>query len=247
MISGIGDEDLCILGEGLLEFPGFWAAFLGWLAEGEDYEPGPDAFGVDGADADAAYEQLTDPSSWPVIHVPLQHGHFVSIVHRNFVEDEGVDYYLAHPDWARPAPLASIEGHYSGPGLAWSELVHIAGHPGEGRGVRDPNARLLLLLPILGDSAMPADAEVAVSTALAAIGAPPSMRTALARALLDHPFWTGETWYLQDPGPPSPGDSADGSSQIMICRGRHSPRAIPFQLSAVHAASLAEALGSAAS
>ncbi|MEU3559343.1 hypothetical protein [Kitasatospora sp. NPDC006786] len=238
------ENDPLAAGEDLLHLPGFWAAYLLWLAEGDDFEPEPALFGVDGADADAAYERLSNPAAWPVIRLPMQQGHNILIVHRNFTEDEGIDYYLAHPDWARPRSIASIEGHFAGPGLAWCELEHVALHPGDGPGITDPHARLLLLLPVLGDTDLPADATAAVADALAAIGTPSEATAALAETLLDHPFWDGETWYLEGAGSPLSGaGAASHTSRILLCGGTYSPRAIRFGLSPDQDARLADALG----
>ncbi|MGK4581995.1 hypothetical protein [Kitasatospora sp. HPMI-4] len=57
----------------------------------------------------------------------------------------------------------------------------------------EPHARLLLLLPVLGDADLSTDATETVAGALAAIGTPPEATAALAEALLDHPFWDGKT------------------------------------------------------
>ncbi|MDH6580386.1 hypothetical protein [Kitasatospora sp. MAP5-34] len=244
LIPGYEDDPLTA-GEKLPALPGFWAAYLLWLAEGEDFDPEPALFGADGADADAAYERLSDPAAWPVLRLPMRHGHTILIVYRNFPEDAGIDYYLAHPDWDRTAPLASIEGHFSGPGLAWRELAYIARHPGDGPGITDPHARLLLLLPILGDADMPTDATVIIAAALATIGTPPEARASLAEALLDHPFWDGETWYHEGAGSPLSGGAISGTSQVLHCGGTYSPRAARFRLSSDQDFRLADALGDA--
>ncbi|MFJ8474999.1 hypothetical protein [Kitasatospora sp. NPDC094011] len=240
LIPGYENDPLAI-GEELVHLPGFWAAYLLWLAEGEDLDPEPALFGADGADVDAAYERLSDPTAWPTIRLSMQHGHSVLIVHRNFVEDGGVDYYVAHPDWDRPRSLARIDGHFAGPGLAWCELVHVARHLGDGPGITDPDARLLLLLPILGDVDLPADATATVADALAAIGAPPESTAALAEALLDHPFWDGETWFFDGSSPLS-GASTD-LSRVLLCGGSYSPRGVRFGLAPDQDTRLAEALG----
>ncbi|HTJ69839.1 MAG TPA: hypothetical protein VL551_20045 [Actinospica sp.] len=242
MIPGLENEPL-VPGEELLGLPGFWAAYLLWLAEGEDYEPEPDALGVDAADADTAFERLTEPAAWPVIRVPLEQGHCISIVYRNFVEDEGIDYYLSHPEWDRIAALASLEGHFSGPGLAWRELIYVANRPGDGPGVTDPHARLLLLLPILGDDELSANAGATVGSALASVGVPAAARNELAEALLDHPYWGREKWYYPNSDPSLAGRSEADEGQILVCTGKHSPRAIPFTLSPNHRTLLARVLG----
>ncbi|WP_280695635.1 hypothetical protein [Kitasatospora sp. GP82] len=245
LIPGYEDNPLTT-GEELLTLPGFWAAYLLWLAEGEDFDPEPAQFGTDGADADAAYETLNDPGAWPVLRLPLEHGHTIQIVHRNLPDDAGIDFLLAHPDWARPGSLASIEGHFAGPGLAWRELTHLARHPGNGPGITDPRVRLLLLLPALGDADLPSDAAVTVASALAAIGTPPQVRATLAQALLDHPFWGSPAWYFEGAGSPLGGGSpATGVSRVLRCTGDHSPRTVRFGLSADQDTRLAEALGTA--
>ncbi|WP_159030172.1 hypothetical protein [Streptomyces pluripotens] len=134
VIPGYEDDPLAF-SEELLGLPGFWPAHLLWLAEGEDVDPEPGWFGVDGADTEEAYRTLTDPAAWPVLRLPLQRGHTVLIVYRNFPEDCGIDYYLTDPDWDRPRSLGSIEGHFAGPGLAWHELVYVARHPERGRAI----------------------------------------------------------------------------------------------------------------
>ncbi|MFE4973341.1 hypothetical protein ACFRAR_14650 [Kitasatospora sp. NPDC056651] len=245
LIPGYENEPLAT-GEELVHLPGFWAAYLLWLAEGEDLDPEPALFGADPADVDAAYERLSDPATWPVVRLPLRHGHSILVVHRNAAEDEGVDYYLAHPDWDRPRSLASTEGHFTGPGLAWRELVHIARHPGDGPGITDPDARLLLLLPVLGDADLPADAAATVTGALTATGTPPEAAATLAEALLDHPFWDGETWYFAGAAAPLGGAGTTAhTSRVLLCGGAHSPRGSRLGLSPDQEARLAEALGTA--
>lgn len=242
MIPGLENDPL-VPGEELLGLAGFWAAHLLWLAEGDDYDPEHDAFGVDAEDADDACQRLTDPATWPVIRVPLRHGHCISIVYRNFLEDEGIDYYLSHPEWDRVEELARLEGHFSGPGLAWRELLYVASHSGGEPGVTDPHSRLLLLLPILGDAALPADAGATVAAALASVGAPAGTRNELAGALLDHPYWDGENWYHQGSDSSPAGSSAADTGRILLCAGSYSPRATPFRLSPGHDSLLAQALG----
>ncbi|WP_405914755.1 hypothetical protein [Streptomyces sp. NBC_00728] len=74
LIDGYEDAPL-VAGEELLSLPGFWAAYLMWLCETEEDEPDPAWFGVDGADADAAYEALAEAERWPVFRIPFGEGH----------------------------------------------------------------------------------------------------------------------------------------------------------------------------
>ncbi|MGW7530579.1 hypothetical protein [Streptomyces sp. NPDC054783] len=83
-------------------------------------------------------------------------------------------------------------------------------------GVTDPHARLLLLLPVLGDAAVPEEAVTAVVEALVAQGAPEPSE-ALARHLLQgHPMWGAEDWWFDD------------DEQSWLCEGDHSPRKAPL-------------------
>ncbi|MFJ1753816.1 hypothetical protein [Kitasatospora sp. NPDC088134] len=226
--------------------PGFWAAYLLWLAEGEDFEPEPATFGADGADADAAHQRLSDPAARPVLRLPMQHGHSILIIHRNFAEDGGVDYYVAHPDRDRPRSLAGIEGHFAGPGLAWRELAHVARHSGNGPGSTDPDARRLFLPAVLGDVDLSADATATVARALASIGTPPEAAATPADALLDHSFWDGETWFFEGSSPLSGASTAPPTSAA--CCSAAAPTAPAASASGPYPdqdARLAEALGTA--
>ncbi|MGX1128143.1 hypothetical protein RKD49_000333 [Streptomyces glaucescens] len=71
-----------------------------------------------------------------------------------------------------------------GPGLSWAELVAAADSARSGGTTADPHAHLLLLLPALGDDAVP---ERAVDRLAAALGARMGVRTPrpLAAALLE--------------------------------------------------------------
>ncbi|MER6073644.1 hypothetical protein ABT187_33365 [Streptomyces sp. NPDC001817] len=96
LINGFENDPL-VAGEGLPALPGFWAACLLWLCQTEENDPEPAWFGVNAADADAAYEVLTDEKQWPVIRIPFGAGHTVVIVGRNFSEDEGTEYFKPTP------------------------------------------------------------------------------------------------------------------------------------------------------
>lgn len=166
------------------------------------------------------------------------------IVHRNFPDDPGTDYLITHPDWDRDVPLASLEGHFSGPGLSWPELIAVADSaPARAAGVRDPALRLLLLLPAFGDADVPvAEAVSRISGALTAVGVPESAAPEVAERLLDHPFWDGPTWATQGGSPLSGGTT--GPSPLAVCDGRYSPRILPPALGGIpaHGRALADAL-----
>ncbi|WP_405926190.1 hypothetical protein [Streptomyces sp. NBC_00035] len=234
--------------EELLGLAGFWPAYFlpGW--DGFIEEPG--LFGADEADVDAATEALYSAREvWPAYRIPLAGGHLLWIVHRNFPDDPGTDYLITHPDWDRDVPLASLEGHFSGPGLSWPELVAVADSaPARAEGVRDPALRLLLLLPAFGDADVPvAEAVSRISGALTAVGVPESAAPEVAERLLDHPFWDGPTWVTQGESPLSGGTT--GASPLAVCDGRYSPRVLPPALGGMpaHARALADALAGSGS
>jgi hypothetical protein len=120
-------------------------------------------------------------------------------VHYNSGEEfTTTDYFLTHPDWSQDLVLASDDEDRIGPGLCWPGLAALLETPPGAAGVTDPHARLLLLLPVLGDAAVPEEAVTAVIEALIAQGVPEPSE-ALARELLQgHPMWGAEEWWFDD-------------------------------------------------
>ncbi|MHC5907233.1 hypothetical protein ACVNF4_25575 [Streptomyces sp. S6] len=177
-----------------LALPGFWPAYL--ATSHQDIEE----FGADPADVDAACEALYDATeTWPTYRLPLPQGRTVWIVLANLPDDPGVDYVLTDPTHPAPRTLTSAEGPFTTPALPWPDLLAVVGAvpeaapgvtPGDDDGVRDPDHRLLLLLPAYSDPAPPDDALDRVTTALLKTGVPHATAPALAERLLD----TGTTW-----------------------------------------------------
>ena len=199
-------------GHPLLREPGFWPAHLADLSRGA----APEDFGSDAGDAGAMLERLHDPSAWPVFTVPLVGG-FAIVLHYNSGEEcTTTDYFLTHPDWSRDLVLASDDQDRIGPGLCWPELAALLNAPPGATGVTDPDARLLLLLPVLGGAAVPEEAVTAVGRALVAHGAPEGSRALAGRLLQGHPMWGAEAW------------SFDEDERSWICEGEHSPRRTPL-------------------
>ncbi|MEV5972240.1 hypothetical protein [Streptomyces sp. NPDC051921] len=223
LIEGYEDAPVAA-GEGLLELPGFWAAYLMWLSQTEDYDPVPEWFGVDGADADAACEALCDEARWPVFRIPFAGGHTAVVLGRNFPDDPETEYLITHSEWGRHGHLATVSGHQAGPGLPWRELHHIARTPDFNvPGVHTEYARLLLLLPALGDQDLPGDAAAVFSGALVRADVPAALAPSLAEALLtDHPLWDPAEWALPTASPLSGGQ--EPFRGILRCDGYLSPR-----------------------
>ncbi|MGP4092586.1 hypothetical protein [Streptomyces sp. KR55] len=229
--------------EHLIGRPGFWPAYFGMTWDGFTDEP--ELFGADTAEVDAAAAALYDTAEvWPAFRIPMAGGHLLWIVQRNLPDDSGTDYLITHPDWDRDAYLASLDGHCSGPGLSWTELLAVAESAPDGaQGVRDADVRLLLLLPAFGDAGIPVEEAVErISGALTAVGVSGDQAPALAELFLEHPFWDGPTWTVQGRSPLS-GSTAE-PSPLAICDGSHSPRTVPLALgiTADQERALAEAL-----
>ncbi|WP_146067900.1 hypothetical protein [Streptomyces sp. Ru72] len=199
-------DGLPLLGE-----PGFWAAHLVDPCEGVS----PEAFGVDAADAGAMLERLHDKSAWPVFEVPLEGG-FSIVLHYNSGEEyTSTDCFLVRPG-SSDAVLASTDQDRIGPGLCWPELAAILHAPDGAAGVTDSYARLLLLLPVLGDTGTPAEAVNVVAGALIAQGAPEGCAPLAQRLLGGHPMWGAQPW------------SFDREERSWLCDGEHSPRTVPL-------------------
>ncbi|MFC7331505.1 hypothetical protein [Marinactinospora rubrisoli] len=168
---------------GLLADPLFWPGHLASCvrdAAAEELLFGPEHLRAGHHDF---HLRLWQRGDWPVFTVPLAAGHRLHVVYRTIPEDSGIDYVVHHPDWDRAELIARVDGNFMGPGLSWPELAAAADAPGDG--ATGSHARLLLLLPALGDDAVPADAARRVAAALAArtaVAAPER----LATVLLDH-------------------------------------------------------------
>ncbi len=196
----------------LISEPGFRAAHLADLYQGLS----PEDLGADPADAGAMLERLHDKAAWPVFTVRLT-GDFAIVVHYTSGEEfTSTDYFLTHPEWFDSLVLAGDDQDRIGPGLCRPELAAVLHAPDGADGVTDPHARLLLLLPVLGDAGAPPEAVDLVVSALRAQGAPDGCEPLARRLLEGHPMWGAEAW------------SFDADEQSWICHGEHSPRKTPL-------------------
>ncbi|MET8469172.1 hypothetical protein ABZY90_11720 [Streptomyces sp. NPDC006422] len=194
------DEGPLAAGESLLTRPGFWSNYLLEISAGGTgaERPVPEWFGDDGADTEALSEILMDPEWWPVFRVPASSGPGIVVVYRNLVGDYGTDFLLFPEGQSVARRIAGGEGELSGTGLTWQDLLNIADNPAPGAaGVSDPDARLLLILPLLGDPDVAEGASARVSAALIAVGAPQSTASSTADHLLGRLMsraWHDPTW-----------------------------------------------------
>ncbi|WP_351234975.1 hypothetical protein [Streptomyces sp. NPDC002133] len=212
LIEGYNGGPL-VAGEPLAARPGFWSHHL-WGPCCRDAGAVPEWFGDDGADVDAMSEVLMDPERWPVFRVPVEGGYEAVVVYRNLVGDCGVDYLFTHPSWSTARQIASWEGDLVGDSLRWHELFRIVDSPSSiAEGIEDPAARLLLLLPLLTEHALPDEATARLTAALIAVGAPQDTAPITAQHLLEHSAgspWHDPTWgspLSGGSGPPSPAGS----------------------------------------
>lgn len=210
---------------GLLDDERFWPAFLHSLG-GSDTAVA--AFDVDPADVEEMLELLHRHEAWPVIPLSLNAGHVLYILFRNFPGEGGWDYLLTGPEIEEPITAASLDGHFQGPAMSWTELVTAARRHDEGPG---PAERLLLLLPAaVGDTDTPPEARDLVAAAVTAVGARDHQDTVAAELLAAHKrFWGTCTWRDRE--------------GIRLCAGGHSIRnpAEPRE----HLQSLSQAFASA--
>ncbi|WP_051798230.1 hypothetical protein [Catenuloplanes japonicus] len=189
----------------------FWPAFLHTVGGSAS---APHAFGIDPADLNDVIDTFLNENEWPVFSLRLAGAGRVHIIMRNFPDDGGVDYVLA-PGTGRDAiPLATMDGHFRGPALAWPELIAAAHQLDTDH---TPAERLVLLAPVCAYRARPADATETVATALTAVGAR-SHTHQIADELLNSPrFWTHNcAWTTAD--------------NALMCLGTHAHRGLDGEL-----------------
>lgn len=136
----------------------------------------------------------------PAFTVPLSGGLRLHVVYENAAEDPSVEYVAHHPAWEEAEVLARDSGHWRGPGLSWSELTVAADNALPGGTITDPDTRLLLLLPALGDTDLPPAAEQRLAAVLRdRLGVEQPGR--LARFMLDSQGMAGPArWSTRDGG-----------------------------------------------
>jgi hypothetical protein len=189
----------------------FWPAFLHTVGGSAS---APHAFGVDPADLNEVIETLLRETKWPVFSLHLARASRVHIIMRNFPDDGGVDYVLDHGTERDAIPLATMEGHFRGPALAWPELIAATQQLGVDH---TPAGRLLLLVPVCADRARPADATETVATALTAIGARSDTHQVSDELLNSPRFWTRDCeWTTAD--------------DALVCLGTHAYRSLDGEL-----------------
>jgi hypothetical protein len=193
-LPGYADHPL-IDGREVLNDPLFWPVHLLQYTGGDPGELGA-AFDVDEAEIWRSYRRLSDEHRWPAFSISLPSGHLLSLVYRNLKEDSGYDYHLHHPGWAKPVLLATVEGHYLGPGLCWGELLAVTRSGAVTGAMLSPEGQMLLLLPIMADTDLPANAVDKLAAALQTFGASRQPRP-LAQLLLDgQGMWGPQPWQM---------------------------------------------------
>lgn len=182
-------------GGSYLDEPLFWPVHLGTCLRSEDVQRA--AFGADWDAAMELYRVLSAEQEWPMFSVPLRSGHTIYVVYRNFDGERGVDYLIHHPTWPAAETLAVDDGHFMGPGMAWPELLSAA-RQSSTKGVDDPDARLLLLFPTLGDARLPDDATVALTAALSTLTLIEEPADVASVLLENQGQWAPVHWRLAD-------------------------------------------------
>jgi hypothetical protein len=108
---------------------------------------------------------LMDPDSWPVFSVRLPSGSSLHVVWRNLEGEAGNDLLLRSGDRSVHT-IASLEGHFTWPGISWAELETAADVAVD----LSPHQALHVLIPFVGDSA-PSGAHARILRAMEATGA----------------------------------------------------------------------------
>ncbi|MEU5529396.1 hypothetical protein ABZ744_20920 [Micromonospora chersina] len=169
--------------------PGFWAQYWRELLLPDEDDLLSEVWGATGDDLD----ELFDSEAWPVLRVGLGGGAELAVVFRNLHEDGGVDF-LVLPSGGRDAiEIAGLDGHQTGPGLSWAELVAVAGR--QHNPVRRAQT-LMLLAPAFGDEAAEnPDAVALLAEAMRTLGANgDTERVAMAAVSDEVHFWGHVPW-----------------------------------------------------
>lgn len=163
----------------------FWPAFL--LSVGGSRTAAV-AFDADPADLEAYVEKLHHPDCWPYVVLRLAFGYRLHGLFRNFEGDAGWDYLLQPAGADTVITLAALEGHFRGPAYSWPDLVLVANQPDPTRSAAE---RLLLLVPAMGDTNLPDDAEQVIAAAIDAVGGRQRYQRKVSRELLaaSRRFW----------------------------------------------------------
>ncbi len=124
-----------VAGEELARSPAFWLAHV-LMAMGK-YEEPAERYGVDAAEFDGVVGSADPEEPWPVFRVGCGGGHTVHAVYVNWEDGSSVDFFVRHPAWGRLGHLGQCGADAAGPGLAWTELLALAGGCTGGRGGAD--------------------------------------------------------------------------------------------------------------
>ncbi|RAO42919.1 hypothetical protein GAR06_04806 [Micromonospora saelicesensis] len=208
LITGYENDPLVDGGQFLTDSL-FWPTYLIDTMASHDPSLVTAAFEVGEDDCLGYFRRLTDPDGWPVFRLGLPDRHEIDVVYRNLTGDMGTEFVLCRSGGTSTLDLANVGGHEFRPGLSWPELVAVANWSGAPYGVVKPHARLLLLLPALGDADLPSEAMAMVTVALTGCGA-----GSRAGELVE--------WLLQEPQRwPHWRQQADDA---LVCDGRYSRR-----------------------
>jgi len=235
IIPEYADDAELVPSEDLGGDPAFWFAHL-VLTLGDHPSTDPEEYGVAASAYDTMVDRLGDHfHPWPVFRVPFGGGHTILVIYSHFDAYE-IEFVVRHPDWGRLGYLGDFGPEPRGPGLSWAELIAIAeARPSDGAaeaGLSDPAQRLLLLLPMLGDAATPADASTVVAQALVRCGMSADVAPRFAAELIGSDMSGKPSW------------SAGPDNPVPVCSWHNSPRQVPIALGIApeQAQALADAL-----
>jgi hypothetical protein len=166
---------------------GFWPAHFYDVIEDEDLIADVWRVGLDVVEETG--NLLADPRAWPLFEVELGAGAALAVIYRNLKDELGIDYLVSAGRDGEWVEIASIEGHFRGPGLSWPELARV----GRRQRSEDQARTLLLLAPILGDIEAEQNLE-AIAQAIRSCGGTGDVETLASLIASENRYFEAARW-----------------------------------------------------
>ena len=194
----------------IIRRPGFWPAYF--FAQGaNDMERLERCCGIRWDAVRDVFRTAGDPEHWPLVGVRMNPGQ-LAMVFRNDLEDQGVDFICSPADGISDGyRIAWSEGGVMGPGLSWTELLHVSSSSTRLPDGMTQDEGFLLFLPACGDSIGERERDDRILEAMDGAGVSGSHRELLDYLMRDGPLWEECQW--------APGPSGEN-----ICDAPWSPR-----------------------
>ena len=166
---------------------GFWPAHFYDVIDDEDLLADAWRVGLDVVEETATL--LTDPGAWPLFEIELGDGAGLAVIYRNLEDELGIDYLVSAGRDGGWIEIASIEGHFRGPGLSWPEAIRVSHR----QRPEDQARTLLLLAPILGDVEAEQNLD-AIADAIRACGGAGDVETLASLLASENRYFEAARW-----------------------------------------------------